>query len=168
MSRMLFIAAAVAAYAGSAGAASACTDPSNRRSYFSYDRPALTGDSVQLLVSISPEEIRTTGSIRAQLLSGERGVSNDGYVRIRLGEAAVGENCVDLGPTEGPVFVVGALKRSSRGELLLMADARRQSPAPIFRRGQRDPSFYDQFVVDPAYLSPEERRRRQEGRNDRP
>jgi hypothetical protein len=151
---------ALAALVAVAGSAQACTS-GRIRAYFSYERPTVTGQSAGLLVSIPPGEVREAGSIRARLLSGARDMSDNGYVRIRLGEAAFGTNCVELGPTDGPVFVVGTLQRNSRGELVLTAEARPQSPRPIFPRGRRDRSFYDQYIVDPAYLSPAERRRRE-------
>jgi len=151
----------LAALVAMAGSAQACTS-GRIRAYFSYERPSVTGQSASLLVNIAPGEVRELGSIRARLLGGARDMSDNGYVRIRLGEAAFGTNCVELGPTDGPVFVVGTLQRNSRGELVLMAETRSQTgPRPIFPRGRRDSSFYDQYIVDPSYLSPEARRRRE-------
>jgi hypothetical protein len=163
MRRAIFSLASVAALAASAGTASACASGITR-SYFSYDRPTATGSSVRLLVRIPAGEANRIGPIRARLVSGMQGRSDDSYVRIRLPEAAVGTNCIYLGPTDGPVFVVGALQRNARGGLYLMAEARRRTrQSPIYPPGRLRPSDYDQYIVDPAYLSPEGRRRREGG-----
>jgi hypothetical protein len=165
--RAVFVAVAAAAFVGTAGPAAACTSGITR-SYFSYERPTLTGYSVGLLVSIPPgAEYGAEYSIRARLVGGVPGPSGGTYVRIQLPEPPVHTNCVYLGPTDGPVFVAGALQRNSRGELVLTAEARRETrPPSIFTRGRHDPSFYDRYIVDPAYLTSEERRRREAKPND--
>lgn len=153
MKRAILCLAWLAVFAISAGTASACSS-GIIRSYFSYERPTITGSSVRLLVRIPAVGENWIGPIRAQLVSGVPGRSDDGYVLIRLPEAAAVTNCVYLGPTDGPVFVVGALQHSARGELALMAEARTpmRSRSTALRTRQ-DPSFYDQYIVDPAYRS---------------
>jgi len=152
MRRAILSLVSVAAFAASAGEASACTS-GIIRSYFSYERPTTTGYSVRLLVGVPSGYVSEVGPIRARLLSGAPGPSDGGFVRIQFPEAAARTNCVYLGPTDGPVYVVGALRRGTRGELILIAEARSGISRPSFPRGRRDPAFYDQYIVDPAYQS---------------
>jgi hypothetical protein len=151
----------------SAGGAHACTDSSRVRFYFSYQQPAQSGDLTVLRISIDPRDVREFGVIRARLLGGALNLPNYGYVDIRLDELAAGTNCVHLGPTEGPVFVVGRLQRGASGGLTLVAAPTRTWPATLPPRPRHAPGYYDQYIVDPAYLTPAERRRREE-RHDRP
>ncbi len=113
---------------------------------------------MMLQVRINPLDVRVMGVIRARLLGGALDLSNDAYVRIRLDEPAIGTNCIQLGLTNGPVFVVGRLQRNANGELTLMA---RPMPTRSVNPGRprHDAAYYDQYIVDPAYLSPEGRRR---------
>lgn len=152
MRRALFGLAAVMVFAESIETASACTT-GIVRSYFSYERPSVTGASVRLLVNIPRGGLGGRGTIRARVLSGVPGPSDNGFVIIQLPEAAFGTNCVELGPTEGSIFVVGALRRNGRGELILMAEAR-LTPRPLFvLRSRLRPSDYDQYILDPALRS---------------
>ena len=164
MRRAILSLVSVAAFAASVGTASACTS-GIIRSYFSYERPTITGYSVRLLVGVPSGYVSGVGPIRARLLSGAPGPSDDGFVRIQFPEAAARTNCVNLGPTDGPVYVVGALQRSTRGELILIAEARPPTRSPsVLPRARLRASDYDRYIIDPAYLTPEGRRRREERR----
>jgi hypothetical protein len=165
MRRVLLLSAMAASLFASAGAALACTS-GRVRFYFSHQQPAQVDGLTMLRISIDPREVREMGVIRARLLGGVLNLPNYGSVLIRLDEPAAGTNCIHLGPTDGPVFVVGRLGRGRSGELTLLATPTRtgRTAPPRPRHG---PGYYDQYIVDPAYLTPAERRRREE-RHDRP
>jgi hypothetical protein len=103
--------------------------------------------------------------VRAELEGPYARLTPDGRVRIILPDDA---GCTELGPTEGPVFVIGNLSRYSSTALEIRATPALPARRPPQVRGRHDPARYDRYIVDPAYMSPEERRRREEGRDDRP
>ena len=105
---------------------------------------------VMLRVRIIREDVHEFGSIRARLLGGPLDLTNDGFVMIELPEEAVGTNCIDLGPTDAPVFVVGRLRQPAPGDLVLVATPTQTWPIGA-RRARHDLGDYDQHVIEPAY-----------------
>lgn len=144
MLRLLLIAPVAAA--SFAGGARACTDASNMASYFSHLPPERIGDTPMLRVRVLGIE---EGEVSAQLDGSFERLSSDGKVRIELSELPMGSNCIEMGPTEGPVFVLGTLRQTASGELSLVAIPTRSS-----RRRVRSRRELERYIVDPTYLSP--------------
>jgi hypothetical protein len=135
-----------------ASSAQACTDPSNMQSYFSYEPPERHGDTVMLRVRVS---IAADALVIAKLDGAFSRLSPDGNVRIELPAAPGGGTCLQLGPVDGPVFVIGTLIRTQSGRLTLEAlpAPSRPDPPGHYRRVHSDAEL-DQYIVDPSYLLP--------------
>jgi hypothetical protein len=149
---------AAAALVAMTGSAHACAD--GRGSYYFFDHPPERhAETPMLRVRIT----RIRGSVVTADLDGPFArLSPDGTVRILLPSMpGTGIGCVMLGPTDRPVFVIGALVQYASGALELRAMPSQAVVIPGVRRTP-DPARYDRYIVDPAYLSPEERRRREE------
>lgn len=156
--RLQLLAAALGLFPG-AGPASACME--SYRTYFSYSRLQPVGSTVNIRVRVV--EIRGD-LILAELDERFDRLSDDGKVRILLPAGPGRFGCVQLGPTQGPVFVTGIPVQGPSGTLTFQAVASR----PVRFRRVRSLDHYDRYIVDPAYLSPEGRRRREEGREGGP
>ncbi len=134
-----------------AGNAQACYDGRNMQAYFSYQPPTRSGATVMLRVRIDNVG---DGVVHAQLEGSFAALSPDGTVRILLPEHPFGSNCLVMGPTNGPVFVIGELRQTDSGRLSLVATPTRVLP----RRRMHSRCEIEQYIVDPAYLPPRSRR----------
>jgi hypothetical protein len=158
MSLVSLLLAAAALANGPGEAPSVCNDGGVSR-YFWTQRPERHGATPMLWVRV--REVRGR-IVYADLEGPFARLSPDGRVRIILERFTDG--CATLGPTDGPVFVLGDLVQYSSGALVLRAMPA-QLPAPPQRvHGRPDVSRYDRYIVDPSYLSPEGRRRREGGK----
>ena len=139
--RLLAFPLAVCAFAGPAAA---CME--GGLSYFSARPPERRDGAPMLRVRITEIRGRT---IDAELDGPVARLSPDGRVRIELPE---NDNCNDIGPAQGSVFVVGRLIQYSSGALTLRAMPSRpvRIPRVVPLPGR---SRYDQYIVDPAYRS---------------
>jgi hypothetical protein len=133
--------------------ASACV--AGYQTYFSYSRLEPVGGTVNIRVRITQIRGRV---ILAELDGPFASLSNDGNVRILLPREPDGFGCEWLGPTQGRVFVTGTPFRAAAGTLTFEAVSSR----PVRFRRVRSLDHYERYIVDPAYLTPEERRRREE------
>jgi hypothetical protein len=146
----LLLLAPVAATAA-AGGAQACTS-GIMKSYFSYQRPVRQGGMTMLRVRV--DDVDVDGPVVSARLDGAFAhLSADGRVRILLPDYPFGSNCILMGPTDGPVFVIGRLSQTSPGQLSLVATPTRDLP-----RRRRSRCEIEQYIVDPAYLPPAPRR----------
>jgi hypothetical protein len=152
MSQLRLLRFAPLAAIAMASGAQACMDGSEVMRYFSYQRPVRHGDSVMLRVQVTNIE---ENAARAQLVGPFDRLSTDGFVRIDFADPPVGTNCVETGPTDGPVFVIGTLVRTQSGRLVLEAIPTRPLPRPRMHSNAE----LDSYIVDPSYLRPAPKRR---------
>lgn len=85
------------------GAAQACTDSHNVRYYFQRQPPQMTPDIMFVQVMIVR---KTMSSVEARLTGRFSTLSANGMIHIELPQPPYGENCVDWGDLDGPVYVV--------------------------------------------------------------
>ena len=135
-----------------ASGAQACFDGNDVTTYFSYQRPLRHGSTVMLRVTVANVE----GSVvHAQLVGPFARLSSDGSVRIDLVAPLGGDDCIEMGPTDGPVYVIGTLIRTQSGMLSHEAMPTLSPP----RRRVRGNAELDSYIVDPSYLQPAPERR---------
>lgn len=131
---------------GVAGSAQACVDGRNMVRYFSYERPVHYSQTIMLRVTVTSID----GDVVHAQLYGPFGIlSRDGSVRIEVREPPMGGNCVEWGPVDGPVFVLGSLVRTAAGDVTLRAVPMPSWPRP--RRGHSRTEL-ESYIVDPSYL----------------
>jgi len=135
-------------WAATSTVALACTDGNAITRYFSILPPERAPETVMLRVRITGMEGRV---VYGQLDGAFARLSNDGNVRILLREIPVGGSCLEMGPTDGTVFVVGTPVRYELGVLELVATPVRSTHERPRRSSNAE---LNEYVVDPRYRFP--------------
>jgi hypothetical protein len=142
----LLLRLAVLSAAATASGAQACVDASAMESYFSYRQPFRHGQTPMLRVTI---ETVDRNVVRARLVGPFARLSTDGTVIIHLPALPGGGSCLEMGPVDGPVYVIGTLIRTHSGALSLEA-----MPTPYMPRRRIHSRAEIESYILPADLPP--------------
>lgn len=115
-------------------AARACIDGNATRYYFTRVPPVMTPDIMFVQVTIVS---KTDASVEARLEGRFAALSTDHLIHIELPLPPFGDNCIDWGVLDGPVYVVASAALVRDGHASMIAEPMKRNDFGAHRELER-------------------------------